>query len=312
MTTDTGLATGARTLPFPGRGKGRGGLGLSPLYSYPSEHLEQNPSPAGALDLEVVKAWDDWEEIQKHDHSFHSIFCTSCGEVKDVPVYCKNRFCPVCSVSRKFKIRERLQRLLTLTPPTHSRTLKLLTLTIQSSIEPRSGIDRITNAFKRMRQLPFWKKACCNGAWVIEVTGEPKRWHVHIHAIVVSKYIRHEALVEAWKKLTGAFIVDIRIVSGKNGINYITKYITKGGFDPKYIHHVATALRSVRLINCFGSWHNAKIPVVKLVSHCPHCQGVRWQSMHGFLVKCTDAELQAWLRCLRDLWDHPPPLGGEG
>jgi hypothetical protein len=280
------------------------------LYSNPSKHLEFSSGRAGAEDPELEEAWDKWTENQKHDHEFHSIFCTSCGEQKDVPVYCKNRFCPVCSVSRKFKIRERLNGLIALTPPSHSRTLKMLTLTIQSSIEPRGGIDRITNAFKRLRQLPLWKKACCSGAWIIEIKGKPKAWHVHIHCLMVSRYIDRDALIEAWKKLTSAFIVDIRQISEGNGIYYVTKYITKGGFDPQYIHHVATALRSVRLINCFGKWHNAKLAKVKLVCHCPHCQGTRWQSIHGYLVQSTDAELQAYLRYLRQAWDNPASPSG--
>jgi hypothetical protein len=251
------------------------------------------------------REWAAWVTDRKADHLFHEIFCQRCGEVKAVPVYCKNRFCPICSQSRKFKIQNRLNELLKLTKPTESRTLKHLILTTKNSDYVNHGAERIVNAFKRLRQTKLWKSKEPHGAWVIEVTGSPMHWHVHIHAIIVSKYINVVDLTTEWTKLTGATHVKLVKTTQDLGIGYITKYVTKGEFNPEFIDQVALDLRDFRLFNVFGCWHNAKIAKIKLTCTCPVCKGTKWQAVNGYFIHGTNSEITAYLSDLRHRWLEP-------
>jgi len=60
---------------------------------------------------------------------------------------------------------------------------------------------------------------------VIELT---KRGWPHYHFLTRGNYWDQEQLSREWKRLTGAFIVDVRKIKGKNLINYVTKYVVKG------------------------------------------------------------------------------------
>jgi hypothetical protein len=273
------LSIGARFAPLPQQGKGAGGIGVPPLLGS-SQHLEnENESSCDDKPGDFDSQWESWGSRVQREHAFTQIFCTSCGNIKPIPLHCKNRFCPVCSGSRRMRVQERLKWLLEQNPPTPRRTLKLLTLTIKSTPTVVQGLKKLTSAFKRLRQAKIWKIGACNGAWLVEVTGRPGSWHVHIHALMVSNYLNRDLIISQWKALTGAWNVDIRCVSVGKGIGYVTKYVSKGDFNPLYVEEVAAALAGYRLFQTFGSWHNLKAPKIKLVCTCALCGKTIWLPM---------------------------------
>ena len=164
-----------------------------------------------------------------------------------------------------------------------------------------AGVKRIVSAFKRLRQETFWKVASNSGAWVVEVTGSPGRWHIHIHALIVGDFMKQAIISNAWKKLTDAPVVHIKAISVEKGVGYVTKYISKGNFHPDYVEQVAYALKSVRLFNVFGQWHNSKAPKVKLVCTCKRCQGTRWYPTES-LFPISGSILKYYLESLHDDW----------
>lgn len=297
------------TLPHPPKGEGgEGGWGVaSSLDPLKTSGIRSRSS--GVVKANHSAEWCLWATEQVERHEYRRIFCAICGELKSIPVYCKVRFCPVCSRARRMKVQERLTWLIDHTPRDPRHRLKMLTLTQENQKNLSEGVKRIVSAFKRLRQERFWKVASSSGAWVIEVTGAPNRWHIHIHALLLGSYIAQPVISNAWKKLTGAPVVDIRAVETATAVGYITKYVSKGDFDPRYVNEVADALHSVRLFNVFGLWHNAKAPKVKLVCQCPYCHGTRWFP-ESCLFPCTDAQARAWREQLRSDWDSA--LHSEG
>jgi hypothetical protein len=301
------------TLPLPRQGAGGGGGRGLPASVHPLKTSGNEPVTSGVHKDKFAAEWNLWAAERAGHHDYREIYCTRCGEDKSVPIYCKMRFCPVCSKGRRMKVIERLRWMINHTPHGKIRTLKMVTLTQENSRDPVAGAHKIISAFKRLRQTKLWKVASCNGAYVIEVTGEPGRWHVHIHAIMISAYIKQERLSAEWKMLTGCPVVHIECVEPDRGVYYVTKYISKGDFDPKYIDQVAAALKSVRLFNAFGSWHNMKAPKIKLVCDCPVCHGSRWALKDLALpgesryFSAYQAQLrQEWLNSLAGLGTSPP------
>ncbi len=61
-------------------------------------------------------------------HEFREVTCTHCGHTITVPVYCGNRFCPICSVPRLSRVRRRLNWIVDHVDPPRGYGIKFLTL----------------------------------------------------------------------------------------------------------------------------------------------------------------------------------------
>lgn len=177
---------------------------------------------------------------------------------------CHDRFCVPCSNERSMRVRDSL--LIHMQP---LEGLKLIGLTLKHSTAPLSDtLDRITKAFRAVRQLPLWKKAVKGGCAIIEtkIADDAVSWHTHFHIIAESKYLPQDKLSAAWKKITGdSFIVDVRPVGAKSGaIKYITKYITKAADSsivnsPKHLKEAIIAFTGRRLVSTFGTWRGLQL-----------------------------------------------------
>jgi hypothetical protein len=102
--------------------------------------------------------------------------------------------------------------------------------------------------------------------WVIEVTWNPTReqWHPHAHCLIDGGFWHQGKIADLWEGVTGdSRVVDVRLIrSRKNAVNYIAKYISKGGdikrLPDDRIAEYAVALSGVRLIQTFGVSHGIK------------------------------------------------------
>lgn len=209
-------------------------------------------------------------------HAFMKVVCQHCGETIDVPVYCGNRFCPVCSVPRRVRVRNRLEFLVANTElPPHFH-FKHLTLTIPNQPDLYEMVRYIVKSFRKLRNRAFWKNYVDGGAFVLEVTGRPNNWHVHIHTIIISRYLDWNKLLKAWiacSKGRGVWLTDI---PASAAVGYLTKYLSKPSVPDLVLEYVNWALKGMRLFSPFGCWYALNLTYKKPKSACPVCGQTSW------------------------------------
>ncbi|MEE9221818.1 MAG: protein rep [candidate division NC10 bacterium] len=171
---------------------------------------------------------------------------------------CHDRWCPACAKTRASVIRHNIQPLI------ENKTARFITLTLKHTNEPLTGrIDRLFRCFTKLRKLKLWKHAVDGGAAFTEVkiNEQTMRWHPHIHAIAIGRYLPLDRLKSAWLAITGnSHIVDIRIIKDPGKVAaYVTKYVTKPADNnlyrvPEALDEAIVAMRGRRLVATFGSW----------------------------------------------------------
>ena len=214
--------------------------------------------------------------IPESSHQWRTIVCSSCQYTFKVPLYCLNRFCPVCTGSRRRRIRSKLTSLASQVKPSPGYSLKHLTLTIPNSADPFSTCRSLVCSFRRLRQRSFWGSKVRGGAYVIEVTGKPGSWHVHLHSIVESKYLPFPVLLKYWRRVSPGRGVYIKAAPPHAITHYLTKYLTKSDLPVEHQKILAKAMRGLRLFQCFGTWHDLIITQAKVDYCCPSCGDVCW------------------------------------
>ena len=206
-------------------------------------------------------------------HDWIQVGCYGCGTVRSVPIYCGNRFCELCTKSRRAKTEKRIDWMVSHLKQRTDEKFRMLTLSIKSEQDLREMVRHITTSFRKLRQTTFWKKKVSGGAYVIEITrgNLPGYWHAHIHAIISNRFFRVETLFEAWHKASNSYNCHIDLI-GKDAIKrYLTKYITKSKLSADDAYLAAMALKGCRLFTPFGSWHKSAIGCPKIKLCCPEC-----------------------------------------
>lgn len=171
---------------------------------------------------------------------------------------CHDRFCMPCGRHRAAVISENLNRKL------GSEPHRFLTLTLKHSDTPLAAqLDRLFNAFKRLRNRAFWKEVVTGGASFFEVTWNAydRRWHPHLHVIIAGSYLPKAFVKLAWKEITGdSDIVKIQFIRHRDHVvHYACKYATKPLHhtvicDSDALAECVLALSDRKLISCFGAW----------------------------------------------------------
>lgn len=204
-------------------------------------------------------------------HAFRRLVCSHCGKILDVPIYCGNRFCPVCSKVRASKIRKKLNAVIDLQERRDGYTFKHITLSTVSIDDLQGQIKFLLASFRRLRQRAFWKSKVSGGAYVIEITGKPGKWHAHFHCIVYSRYMKWDKLQKQWNSCSGGLSCYIQNIFSRTAVNYMTKYLTKTDLKPALHNEVSIALKSLRLVSMFGEWHNLQVNIRKDRPVCSEC-----------------------------------------
>jgi len=204
-------------------------------------------------------------------HQFIRIVCANCGHFFDVPVYCGDRFCPICSVARRKRVRDRLNFLVNNVPFVKDYGFKHLTLTIKNQRNLSRMTYVIRNSFRKLRQTDEWKRKVLGGAFVIEVTGCHGSWHVHLHIIIQAKYWKFSEILKLWMRLSPGRGVFIQNIPKAQVIRYLTKYVTKSDVLENDKDELNEALKGTRLFQPFGTWYNINKLYVKPAQTCPNC-----------------------------------------
>ena len=214
-----------------------------------------------------------------------------------VPVRCGDRFrCPECAriaaarLVESFRPRIEAMR--------HPLFLSLTTLSV-----PLGGLSgalkEMLKAWGRLRHQKLFKRVR-GGVWSTEVTWSPVHgWHLHLHAIIDGAYIPQGELSEAWEKLTGARVVDIREVKDRRrAAREVLKYVCKPWeLDDDQLDEVAAVFKGRRKADSWGSAREVECaPEGELC--CPRCgKPVRW-SEWDFVEVSTDEARQRWFGLL--------------
>lgn len=209
-------------------------------------------------------------------HAYRQITCLHCGHVINVPIYCGNRFCPVCSVPRLSRVRRRLNWILNNIDPPRGYGIKFLTLTIRNEPDLPAMLQHLVKSFRKLRHLSFWKNYVRGGAFVLEVTGRPGNWHAHIHAVIESRYIPYDKILSLWIKVSGSRGVWIEKIPKRNVVGYLTKYLSKCSVPEDITDDVSQAVSGYRLFQPFGGWYGVNLSFQTEKAGCPMCGSHDW------------------------------------
>ncbi len=212
----------------------------------------------------------------EHLHSYTTVFCEHCGYTVSVPIYCKNRFCPTCSVHRNKLIRHKLRTFLRQVQLRKFDSFKFLTLTIRNNPDLQEMTTELITAFRRLRQRSFWRKYVRGGCTVIEVKKGKDGWHVHLHIIIASGYLPFKMLLAEWEAVSPGQGVYIKKIHGSQVIGYITKYLTKQESSEAEQKYMTVVLKGRRLFQSFGDWFKPMAAIRKLSFDCPDCNSTQW------------------------------------
>lgn len=213
--------------------------------------------------------------------------CEDDGRVYSVPVRCRSRLCPHCARVRSMDWYHRLRGV-------RLRWPKLVTFTLPHGSDVAALVDLAHSAFARVRRV--MPRAFASGVYALEVLPSKTTagwWYVHIHVLVDGAWIDRPALVALWQSLTGAYIVDVRMVDRhkvSGAVLEVVKYITKpggAGLTAAQVDALGAGVRYKRLTDVWGglslldtqetSLQDAQSgTLTAALGHslrCPHCGG---------------------------------------
>lgn len=206
------------------------------------------------------------------NHTYRTIGCAECNTTLQVPISCKNRFCDICHADRRKRIRSKLDSIIQAEKLQPGHRYKMLTLTLPNFEDAGDGAKTLISSFRRLRQRQMWQNKVKGGCYVIEITGSPGSWHVHMHIIVNSTWFSYKKLRTAWSKCSPGRIIHISQIPAKESVRYVTKYMSKSEVASGHQQGLSQALQGVRLFGLFGSWHNLGL-LFKLPKYACSCCG---------------------------------------
>jgi len=122
---------------------------------------------------------------------------------------------------------------------------------------------------------------CWGGIYSFEVTHSAEcGWHLHIHSLIGSSYIDQGELSREWEQITGACVVDIRAVQGKDkwgAVKEVVKYPAKAATflgESALVNEFLLATERVNLAYGFGALYRVRTRRhSEAKMRCPVCGG---------------------------------------
>lgn len=209
-------------------------------------------------------------------HQFRRIVCSGCGESLDVPVYCGDRFCPVCSVTRSIRVKRRLTWLVDQQSKLPNQSFFFWTFSLKNCTDLTKGIKQLQLAFRRLRNRAYWKNHVTGGGFVIEIKGHPGNWHPHIHAILYSNWMKWDTVFTLWRKCSGGRGCYVKLIPKSAAVAYVTKYLSKPDVPDQVAIEISAALKGIRLFAPIGAWHAGNKSYPKKATPCKRCGSSHW------------------------------------
>ena len=206
------------------------------------------------------------------DHKYINVICIHCGHRVDVPIYCGNRFCTVCSQPRRKRVRDRLNFLISNRPKVNGTMLKHLTLTVRNDPDLKKMVKHLIDSFRKMRNRKLFRRLITGGAFVIELTNKGNYWHAHLHIIIQSLWIERDDIMNMWFQCSsGNTGVYIRNIPPTQAVRYLTKYVSKSDLPPDLQLEASDVLKDFRLFSPFGSWYDLNMTYTSPPTFCSAC-----------------------------------------
>lgn len=177
---------------------------------------------------------------------------------------CKSRLCPRCNAIRAKELEKAItDRVEAMDSP------RMITLTLDHRDEScKQMVDRLVNAFRKLRRSKTWKAKINGGVSVIEITRNKRegRWHAHMHILADGEYWAQSSMSAAWCTASGgARIVDVRMVHKRSAASrYVSKYVAKckgpENLSPDELADFCEGLHGLRQVQTFGTMHGRTTP----------------------------------------------------
>lgn len=216
------------------------------------------------------------EYLTLEQHGYISVDCVKCGHIHRAIRPCGLRFCPVCALKRRIRVRNHLHELFKLIKRRPGYRIKMLTLSTPNPEDLKKGVNDLIGSFRRLRQRQFWKKYVDGGLAVIEIKGRPGSWHPHLHVILYSKFLPWAEVRKHWEKVSGGTAVWISNIPQGKAIYYVTKYVTKIDCPDIASEDPNIAMQGRHLFMKFGDWARIKLPIRKFLFICVNCGASDW------------------------------------
>jgi len=256
--------------------------------------------------------------------------CQGCGSVGWCLNHCGMRVCPDCAGRMKGKLLAKYQKGVDQLSDFYKSRLKLVTLTLKNVPDLRGPdyniISQIKEAFYRLRYRPVLRKKIYGGVYGVEATNKGRGWHVHIHALICSQFIRdaceemkqaknsrEEKILERekcahckskclrrlWQEETGSSVVDIKKADTEaivEIIGYIAKPLSTN--NAELLVDWWEVMRNRPFLKPFGCFYDMR--KLKASLTCPWCGVQKFKVYYGSRVRLFD---------MRDEIGRSPPLG---
>jgi len=147
----------------------------------------------------------------------------------------------------------------------------MITLTIRNQGSVSEGCKILIKSFRKLRAKNAWKHRIKGGLYVIEVTGLPGHYHVHLHILVDLRFFPVRLLSKIWSQVAPGRIVHVKRLPVHAAMVYVTKYLTKPSVSGSAVSTVEKGLKNARLFQPFGTWHGISAKWQRPDSLCPNC-----------------------------------------
>lgn len=288
-----GSAGRSRLCANRGRSAGPAAAGAATILDLPESSsqttaaIDQNTDPADFVNPDYVpfehRGWmpmrrrvaDALKRCDVAGGRFHAF--THCAE--NVHVYwepntrevdyrverCHDRFCLPCGQIRSRRIARALE------PKVREAPTLFITLTVRGlpSDSLAELLERLNEAWKALRRIPYWSEHVQGGAIMTEIKWSKTsggHWHPHFHILAHGSNLDEDWLSQTWCLLTrGSNQVDIQPVrEAEKALSYVTKYASKpldGSFvfKPELLDEAIKTLKGRRLCACFGTWYGTPL-----------------------------------------------------
>ena len=221
----------------------------------------------------------DYSTTSRHpedpNHEYMTLFCVACGYQHRIMLNCGDRTCEVCRrkwfgthYNKIIGYVEKWKR-----PITVCLTLK----NIPDTEFNKGSVKQLRGYFNKLRHRKDFKTSIKGGFYMIQVTNDGNGWHLHMHIIYDGLYIPKEALVNAWREITGgSYIVDIG--EAKKPARAVAYLLSDFSGTPRIREQDKTVYNDVfkrsRLVQAFGCYARTKM---SSPYKCPSCGGSSWR-----------------------------------
>jgi hypothetical protein len=230
----------------------------------------------------------DTHDADRAPHGYRDVFCDNCGYIRKIPIRCSDKTCIPCQRHRAAQIYFRVVEALKQKKNVKNLQWRHIVLTMPASLDLKAALDHIIASFRKLRSTDFWKRNVEGGFFVIEVKPKYYDWHVHLHIVAYSGYLRTGLLAKNWTRSQGlegkihttwVFVRRIKSNEGEIIAKYIGKYISKGSDIPPDMRQAYNRItKGRRLFHPFGSlsliYYKSNRERPKFP--CPDCGNTSW------------------------------------